>query len=238
MAPASRTIASPPSGQFNVDADCQFKCTVRKGYMIENPRGGASVEFKTKISEGLGVAKAKVLSFVQRTMDSAQLISEDLYFKKSKGASQSHYLKLTDDNFEDLTRSRWNLISARDVSSWSTEGKSVLEGFQFEVFIYVHRRPAENIPAGPITRQHVAISRARQTEGSECTMPNDNVTRQAQFLNEQREGLAREGEGGDDEERYRKKIRIELNGTWVNVRVDVRSLRMALGLLPHDQISL
>ena len=30
------------------------------------------------------------------------------------------------------------------------------------------------------------------------------------------------------------KIRIELNGTWVDVRVDVSSLRLALGLPPHD----
>ena len=31
-----------------------------------------------------------------------------------------------------------------------------------------------------------------------------------------------------------EKIRIELNDTWVDVRVDLRSLRLALGLLPHD----
>jgi len=66
------------------------------------------VEFKAKILEGLGVAKVKVLTFVQRWMNSAQLISEDLYFKKSKGAAQSEYLKLTEDNFEDITWSRWN----------------------------------------------------------------------------------------------------------------------------------
>ena len=81
-------------------------------------------------------------------MNSAQLISEDLYFKKSKGASQSQYLKLTGENFEDMTRARWNLISTRDVTSWRDGGKSVLEGFSFEVFIYIQRRAAENIPTG------------------------------------------------------------------------------------------
>ena len=153
-------------------------------------------------------------------MNSAQLISEDLYFKKSKGAPQSQYLKLTGGDFEDMARTRWNLISARDVTSWRDEGKSVLEGFSFEVFVYIQRRAAENIPTGlrratasrieassrqvrnyeestgvrigPITRQHVAISQARQPEGAEFTMPNDNTTRQAQFLDEQREELARE----------------------------------------------
>jgi len=259
-----RTIAAPAAGIFDIDADCLFKCNVRKGNILENPRGGTSFDFDTKISEGLDVAKAKVLSYV-RMMNSAQLISEDLYFKKSKGAPQSQYLKLTGVNFEDMTRTRWNLISARDVASWRDEGKSVLEGFSFEVFIYIQRRAAENIPTGlrratasrieassrqvcnyeettgvhigPITRQHVAISQARQPEGAEFTMPNDNTTRQAQFLDEQREELARVeggGEGGNDNDRNRKKIRIELNGTWLDVRVDVRSLRLALGLPPHD----
>ena len=262
MAPATRIINQPAAGQFDIDANCQFKCSVRKGDIRENPRGGTSVEFQAKISEGLAVAKAKVLSFVQRTMNSAQLISEDLYFKKSKGAAQSQYLKLTEDNFEEMTRARWSLISTRDVNSWENGGKSVLEGFCFEVFVYIQRRAAENIPTGlrrataarieassrqirnyeestgnrmgPITRQHVAIRQARQAEGAEFLMPDDNTTRQAQFLDEQREELTREGEGGDDEERNRKKNRIELNGTWVDVRVDVGSLRLALGLPPHD----
>ena len=265
MAPASRITTIPAAGQFDIDADCQFKCSVRKGDIRENPRGGPSFEFKAKISEGLVVAKAKVLSFVQRTNNSAQLISEDLYFKKSKGAAQSQYLKLTEDNFQDMTRARWNLISTRDVRTWDNGGKSVLEGVLFEVFVYIQRRAAENIPTGlrratasrieasarqirnyeestgetigPITRQHVAIRQARQPEGSDFTMPTDNTTQQAQFLDEQREEQTRvwEGvEGGDEEERNRKKIRIELNGTWVDVRVDVNSLRLALGLPPHD----
>ena len=138
MAPASRIITSPAAGQFDVDADCQFKCSVRKGDIRKNPRGGSPHEFQARISEGLGVAKAKVLSFVRRTMNSAQLISEDLYFKKSKGAAQSQYLKLTEENFEDMTRARWNLISARDVSSWENGGKSVLEGF-FSRFLFTFK---------------------------------------------------------------------------------------------------
>ena len=262
MPQAPRIVASPAAGQFDVDADCQFRCSVRKGDIRENPRGGKSVEFKMKISEGLGVATAKVLSFVQRTMNSAQLISDDLYFKKSKGAAQSQYLKLTEDTFEEMTRSRWNLISSRDVSSWTRGGKSVLESFFFEVFVYIQRRATENVPTGlrrataarieastrqirnyeestgerlgPITRNHAAISQARQPEGEEFEMPTDNTTRQAQFLDEQREEQVREGDGGNDEERNRKKIRLELNGTWVDVWVDVSSLRLALGLPPHD----
>ena len=234
MAPAPRIVASPAAGQFDVDADCQFRCSVRKGDILQNPRGGKSVEFKMKISEGLGVATAKVLSFVQRTMNSAQLISDDLYFKKSKGAAQSQYIKLTEDNFVAMTRSRWNLISTRDVSSWTRGGTSVLESFFFEVFVYIHCRAEANVPVGlrrataarieasarqirnyeestgermgPITRHHTAIRQARQPEGAEFQMPTDNTTRQAQFLDEQRAELAREVEGQNEEERNGKKF--------------------------------
>ena len=31
-----------------------------------------------------------------------------------------------------------------------------------------------------------------------------------------------------------KKIPIEMNGSWVNIKVDVNLLLQALGLLPHD----
>ena len=89
MAPASRTITSPAAGYFDIDTDCQFKRSVRKGNIRKNSKGGKLVEFRANILEGLGVAKAKVLSFVQRTMNLAQLISKDLYFKKLKGAAQS-----------------------------------------------------------------------------------------------------------------------------------------------------
>ena len=82
-----------------------------------------------KISEGLDAVKAKAISFVRREMENAQLITEDVYFKKSKGASQSQYCMLTNENFQDLTRWRWDLISKRDMDSWTAEGLSVLDFF-------------------------------------------------------------------------------------------------------------
>ena len=71
-------------------------------------------------------------------MLSAQLISDDLYFKKLKGAAQSQYIILTDENFEDMTRVRWALISSRDVNTWAETDKSVLEDFFFKIFLYIH----------------------------------------------------------------------------------------------------
>ena len=257
-----RDSTTPPAGLFSVEDEFQFRCSIRKGDRRENPRGGQQVDFKTRISEGLGVAKAKVQTFLQRTLPSARLISDDLYFKKSKGAPQSQYILLTDDNFEQMTKTRWDLISQRDVSSWETDGKCVLDAFFFEVFVYVHRRTFDsgptslrrataarveasarqireyeersNVTMGPITRQHVEIHHARQPEEAEFTMPNDNTTRQAIFLDQRREEAAREGEEGLDEERASRKIRIKLSGCWIDVTVDVNSLRRALGLPLHD----
>ena len=68
---AIRRNATPAAGPFDPDDEFKFRCFVRKGDVRENPRGGKMVEFMAKISEGLGVAKAKVLSFVQHTLPSA-----------------------------------------------------------------------------------------------------------------------------------------------------------------------
>ena len=105
-------------------------------------------EFKTNISEGLGVAKAKILSYLQQTLPQAKLISEDLFFKKSKGAPQSQYVKLTEETFEAMTSARWKLISRCDCDAWANQGKTILDAFSFEMFIYIHCRAAANAPVG------------------------------------------------------------------------------------------
>jgi len=232
---------------FDPNMEFNLKCTVRKGDIRNNPRGGTVGEFRVKISEGLEVLRAKALSFLCCTLPNSQLISEDVYFKKSKGAPQSQYIILTNDNFEDLTRQRWNLISKHDIDSWAEDGKSVLDGFHFEAFLYVHKRFRQNPPAGlrratalrvqeaaqqiqdyqnnheiefgDITRHHLTVHHARQPEGTEFAVPNDNTTRQAQWLDERRH--MQESTTNDD--RNTKRIRIQINGTWVDVLVDIIS---------------
>ena len=126
-----------PSVKFNL------KCTVRKGDIRNNPRGGTVGEFRVKNSEGIEVLRDKALSFLRRTLPNSQLISEDVYFKNSKGAPQSQYIILTNDNFEDLTRQRWNLISKRDIDTRADDG---IGGFHFEAFLYVNKRSRQNPP--------------------------------------------------------------------------------------------
>ena len=74
--PSTSTV--PNAGLFDVNADCKFKCTIRKGDIKDNPRGGTAGEFLVKISEGLDVVKAKAISFVQRKIKNSQLITEDV----------------------------------------------------------------------------------------------------------------------------------------------------------------
>ena len=99
-------------------------------------------DFKVKIREGVEVVKARALSFVCRALSNAQLISDNIYFKKSKGASQSQYVILCENNFEDLTRGRWGLITKRDIDAWTSEGKTVVEDYFLGVFVYSHESTA------------------------------------------------------------------------------------------------
>jgi len=86
------------AGELSLSTDCKFKLTIRKGHIHENPRGGSVGEFVVQIGEGLGVVQAKALNCVRSLLPEASLISENIYFKKSKGASQSSFEILTTEN--------------------------------------------------------------------------------------------------------------------------------------------
>ena len=65
-------------------------------------------------------------------MYSSWTLSDDFYGKPSKEAARSLHKLLSDDNFEDLTRFRWRLITKYDVIKWTNEDQvTVYEGFSF-----------------------------------------------------------------------------------------------------------
>ena len=75
---------------------------VRKGNINENPRGGSIGEFVVQIGEGFGVVQAKALNCFPSLLPEADLI----YFKKSKGASQSSFVAFTTENFNSVSSVR------------------------------------------------------------------------------------------------------------------------------------
>ena len=139
--PPEQPRGLPRAGNFDTQTEYKAKVTIRKGAIGENPRGGVVQNYTIKVSEGFAVLKAKALSFRTATeFSGARLISEDIYLKKAKGAAQSQFVPLTEENFEANLRARWGLISAGDVARWQAQGKTAVEEFVFELFVYIHRR--------------------------------------------------------------------------------------------------
>ena len=143
-------------------------------------------------------------------------------------------MKVTGENFEAMTRERWNLISRRACDAWSDDAKTVLI-FSFEMLIYIHRRVAANAPVAvwrattsrieqsvcqinayneqnntrldPITQQHFSIHHARQYDGTGFAISTDKITRPAQLLDERHNDVIRQNTEADDE-RNKKEFRL------------------------------
>ena len=68
-------------------------------------------------------------------------MSDDICIKPSKGSTQRMHKKLSRDNFEELTRFIWRLITQLDVSSWlNVDGVSVCEVFSFETIMHARKK--------------------------------------------------------------------------------------------------
>ena len=58
---------------------------------------------------------------------------------------------LNESNFEELTRSRWRLISSREVASWLNDQQlTACESFEFEMFMHGRKTSVEIVPPGLI----------------------------------------------------------------------------------------
>ena len=78
----------------------KFKISIRKKDIRNIPRGGTNSMFKSKISDAFGIKKERVLTGVHQSMPSSQLLTDEMYVKPSKGATQSTHRLLSDDNFK------------------------------------------------------------------------------------------------------------------------------------------
>lgn len=190
----------------------------------------------------------------------ARLLSEEMYFKKAKNTPQSAYVLLSEQNFLSLFQARWSYIQAKEVEEWSGQNLTPQQAFEFEVFVYVHKNTSGSASSAPgtlrrataarvqeaaarlqehleetgtnmgqIARQHATMQLARRTTDQPVELPTDNTFRQAQHLDQMNE-LVREREEQERERPAFRNVRMRLNGTEVEVPVELRSLREALGL--------
>lgn len=250
-------IIMPPTnnlGDVPTDINLHGDLTLRKGDILDNPRGGKRHLFQFKVSEGYEVLRAKVVRLANVTAES------EIYFKRSKSAVQSQFVPLTIATFEENVQYRWSKIPIGDIQRWEREDKTPAEGMKFEFFLYVpkerrapgirratatriqdaevHIRQYEDdndVQLGNIQRNHMAIHFARQPDGTDIAIPQDNTTRQAAALDEAMAQLETENaEGQATRASNLRTVRMEFNSTMLDVRVDIVSLRTALALPQHD----
>ncbi|KAE9275113.1 hypothetical protein PR003_g29423 [Phytophthora rubi] len=162
---------------------------------------------------------------------------------------------MTADNFAALLVRRVKRVSKDERNVWNND---VLGNICFEFFVYCKARPKaapthhratatrirtatravqqyqeeNNATLGPITFNHVVTTHARQPDNTAFAIPEDNTTRQAIALDAAAAQIS--AASTSEPQQHIASIRLEVNGTWNSFRVDVASLRHALGLPAHD----
>lgn len=260
-----KTIMPPPSGagDLPLNEDLTGQLCIKTGNIQENPRRGQKSTIAVKVSDGFPVLRARVEGIVVGHGVPRDFI---LYFKRTKTAVQSEYQEMTADNFEEWLRARWAKITRAEVEKWQEEdGMTPQQKVVFEFFVYKPRvrqprarqiqratqgrieaardriRQHDNTQAiqrGPIELEHLATVNARRPDDAELVLQANNTTIQARYLDQARQQLQNEDEqAAAARNSVMKPITIELNGTMVQVQVNVASLRTALGLPQHNLIA-
>ena len=88
------------AGTLGIQIETLFKSSVGKEDTSSNLRVGAITNFKSKIGDGFGITNARALSGVRDPMPAFQLLTEDVHFKKSKGAAQIQDIALNESDLE------------------------------------------------------------------------------------------------------------------------------------------
>ena len=248
------------AGDLPLEQDLTGVLTIRKGDIQGNPRRGDKIPVTVKVSDGFAVLKARIDTIARPKGVPEGFV---IYFRKTKTATQAQFGELTAENFEGWLRIRWAKITQEDVTKWQEQdGKEPKDVEVFEFYVYKQDRPeprANRIyratqpriaearrrleehnnqigrEMGAIEMGHVAVVNARHPEGHELVLPEDNTTRQAHQLDRLREEVQNENKAAVAARNATyKPITIQLNGTDVEVLVNVQSLRDALGLPPYN----
>lgn len=232
--------------------------TVRVGEPLGASRGGWKAEVPFTLCEGLAALTNKCISrfhliAANQTSGGKKLVlpgDHALYMKRTKHDTQDRYIKLSDDNFVDTLAYRWNVMTANDILQ--------VTSFRYELFLYVrnqsssttqiHRATAQRVEnarlrrltfeatnavrLGPIAGHHVDIVNARQIDDNAVfEVPEDNTTRQAMALDQMMtEHVSSAITSGEPETAM---ISVSISGQWIQLEVNVVSLRRAIGFPDH-----
>ena len=251
-------VSLPCAGFFHLSDKYNARVVIRKGDIGNNPRGGPARTFKFRPSDGFEALKGKIDVCRQSTQYANQPLTVDMiFFKRCKGAVQHNFVPLTDDSWCQHLCYRWERITAIEIGRWRLLGRGPRDEFVFEFFVYVekvdpgvstiHRASKGRMSAarevvqafegdkdvtfGPITKFHVTRHHARMPNGTNFSVPDDNTTRQVQYLDSVGAGVI-----GEEKEKEAKSVShvqpfwIKLNGTWVDCDMDVSVLCRSLGL--------
>ncbi|KAL3936271.1 MAG: hypothetical protein SGBAC_008379 [Bacillariaceae sp.] len=226
------------AGDLPLDEYLTGVLTIRKGDIERNPRRGDKRQIALKVSDGFNVLRARVDAVVRPLGVPEGFV---LYFRRTKKAVQSEFKELTAENFDEFLRYRWAKITGAEVAKWDEEhGKTPKEMPVFEFDVYRPDTRAE--PAAKrmqqATQHRIAEARPRLQEHNN----QNNIRRGDTDMGHLAVVNARRGDGHEEtaaaaaaatvrNDTFRQ-ITIKMNGTEVQVEVNVTSLRNALGLPP------
>ena len=130
--PTNRNAAGDlPEG----DTDLKGSVTIKTGARELYPRGGKTLEFRFKASEGFRVLQVRIEELA-RAADEELPENFEIYFKHSKQATQPNYVKLEAEDFLDRLKARWARMTELDLERWSAENVEPIDGMVFELFVY------------------------------------------------------------------------------------------------------
>lgn len=257
-------MPSPPAGDFVPESEYNVLLTIRKGAIGDNPRGGVKKEFRLRPSEGFDIMKAKVMNRDNFQQGERLVTEEVYFKTGKSSPQSSFQILTPADFLLRLKNrwghiTQVDVVTWQNEGLSPQEGFK----FEFFVYIHRPQRLSShtttlrratatriqeaatvveafrvanpNVQMGPITANHLAITHARRPAGAGFELPNDNTTQQAQQLDAAQQELAvRDQEAGRIRGSEERIIRIKVQEHWMDVTVDIQSLRAALGLPDHD----
>ena len=252
------------AGDLPEDEDLNATLQIKKGTVDDQPRGGPKRNFTFKVSEGFLILKAKIQTLATPLPDDFPIYfkksknATQAQFVELTAQNFVAFLKARWSKTTQLDMTRWEAADSTAVAG------TFFEVFVYKPRAALQRQPglrratastvrrerarlqnhaaANNLQIGPIREQHLAVHNARNAgrvadgaQQGDVLIPDDATNRQAARLDEARVELDNQDEQAAQERNdLMRTIQLELNGTIVSVRVNVRSLRTALGLPQHD----